>query len=59
MSRFSPDKDLRIVGGNGMASLGKGIFYVLGGMFVLGCAGGPGSVLLIIVALILLFSKKK
>ena len=35
----SPMRQINCVGGNGMASLGKGIFYVIGGMFILGCLG--------------------
>lgn len=39
MSRFSPDKDLPFVGGNGMAELGKYIFKFVGILFLLGIVG--------------------
>ena len=54
-----PLRSSKIVGGNGMAQLGKGIFYCIGFMFLLGVVGSSGGVLLLIIALLLLFSKKK
>ena len=54
----SPMRQINCVGGNGMAQLGKGIFYILGFMFLLGAVGGSGGFLLLIVALIILCSIK-
>ena len=47
-----------IVGGNGMASLGKGIFYVIGGMFILGCLGKAFIPLVLVAGLVYLVGKK-
>jgi hypothetical protein len=35
----SPMRQIKIVGGNGMATIGRWIFYIIGFMFLLGMVG--------------------
>ena len=55
----SPMRQINCVGGNGMASLGKGIFYVIGGMFILGCLGKAFIPLVLVAGLVYLIGKKR
>jgi len=54
----SPLRSCKYVGGNGMATLGKWIFYCIGSVFLLGALGGSGGFGFIIVAIIALLLMK-
>ena len=54
-----PLRSSRIVGGNGMATLGKGIIYCIGGVFFLGAIGSGGFGFIIVAIIVLLLMKGK